>query len=626
MIKLKLYGDLDKVKPGVENLKETLRFSLSDEGIPLELEYAPNSTELLISFKNGKGYIKYSTQNNFFRQLSRWLAFYNSDESFYKEEKNYFNKTGTMIDVSRNAVLNVKGVKKMLTYMATFGMNQAMMYTEDTYEVEDYPYFGYLRGKYSKAELQELDTFAHTLGIEMIPCIQTLGHLTQVLQYGIHHDIQDTSDILLVGEPKTYDFLENIIKAASSPFRSNRIHIGMDEAFEVGKGRYQQINGHKDTYEIMSEHVKKVVAITEGLGLEPMMWSDMYYRAGSVTDDYYDEEIEVPENVVNDIPEIDMVLWDYYHQDEETYEALLKNHLKLEKKVVFAGGVWTWNGIAPNYGKTIATSKAALSACKKLGVEEVFATMWGDDGGETPIISALPGLQIFADLAYNNQVDTSDRDTVFNYITGISYDDFYLLNALDETPGVNKMNLETSAGSKVLLWQDPLLGRFDKEIKGLNLNSYYSDLAEKLKQVEIPSSFQAFFDFYYQLSNVLSEKADFGVNVKKAYDTNNRKQLVSSLKTAEKLTKDLECLRLAHQEIWMQENKPFGWEVIDIRYGGAIARMKSTAKRLDNFIKGELQNIEELEVDKLNNPLSKDAGIGRGLYREIASTSKLSGV
>ena len=33
-------------------------------------------------------------------------------------------------------LLNVKGVKKMLTYMATFGMNQAMMYTEDTYEVE----------------------------------------------------------------------------------------------------------------------------------------------------------------------------------------------------------------------------------------------------------------------------------------------------------------------------------------------------------------------------------------------------------------------------------------------------------------------------------------------------------
>src|SRR5699024_6599481 len=146
--------------------------------------------------------------------------------------------------------------------------------------------------------------------IEMIPCIQTLGHLFQVLQFGTHSDIQDTSDVLLVGEPKTYAFIENIISAATEPFRSNRIHIGMDEAFGVGTGKYKQLHGKKDTFEIMNEHVQKVVAITEKLGLEAMMWSDMYYRAGSKTHDYYDMEVEVPEHIIEEMPKINMVFWD----------------------------------------------------------------------------------------------------------------------------------------------------------------------------------------------------------------------------------------------------------------------------------------------------------------------------
>ena len=38
------------------------------------------------------------------------------------------------------------------------GLNSMMLYTEDTYTVDNYPYFGYLRGRYSKEELKEIVT------------------------------------------------------------------------------------------------------------------------------------------------------------------------------------------------------------------------------------------------------------------------------------------------------------------------------------------------------------------------------------------------------------------------------------------------------------------------------------
>lgn len=625
MFKLNLQGDLQGLEVGLDILKYDLDLSIADDGIPIQLVLNTDSDKIGYTFENGIGKITYTSVNNFFRMLNKWLINYKTDKDFHVNELVHFDKTGTMIDSSRNAVMNIKGIKEFLRQMAKLGLNQAMLYTEDTYEVEEFPYFGYLRGKYSQAELRELDQYAADLGIEMVPCIQTLGHLFQVLQYGTHSDIQDTSDVLLVGEPKTYIFLEKIIKAATTPFRSNKIHIGMDEAFGVGTGRYKKINGVKDTFDIMNEHVQKVIEITQRLNLDPMMWSDMYFRTGSINGDYYDMNSIVPKHIIENIPEVDMVFWDYYHEDPIAYKKLLTNHLEMNKKVIFAGGIWTWNGISPNYGKSIEATKAALKACKELNVKEVFATMWGDDGGETPTMTALPGLQIFAQLSYSEQLDKEALNNESKHNTGLTFDQFMLLNELDETPGVMENNLSISAGSKILLWQDPLLGKFDKAIEQLELNAHYVGVAEKLSTLPKDHQFTDLFEFYYQLAKVLSTRAEFGLNVKKAYDTDNKEDLKELYSLADNLVKELESLRKAHRKVWMLYNKPFGWEILDIRYGGTRARMQTTVDILDDYLKGITTKIEELEEDKL--PLSSDKGmIGRGLYTDIVSTSKLSGV
>ena len=67
-------------------------------------------------------------------------------------EKPLFTFNGAMADMSRNVVLNVASVKLMLRKMALMGMNAYMLYTEDTYEIEGHPYFGYMRGRYTKAD------------------------------------------------------------------------------------------------------------------------------------------------------------------------------------------------------------------------------------------------------------------------------------------------------------------------------------------------------------------------------------------------------------------------------------------------------------------------------------------
>src|SRR5690625_7494014 len=93
----------------------------------------------------------------------------------------------------------------------------------------------------------------------------------------------------------------------------------------------------------------------------------MYIRRGSENEDSSDTEAKSTEDINASIPDTQLVYWDYYHIDEDFYRTFIQKLQDLKSDTVFAGGVWTWNGISPNYGKAIATTEAALAACKQIG-------------------------------------------------------------------------------------------------------------------------------------------------------------------------------------------------------------------------------------------------------------------
>ena len=51
--------------------------------------------------------------------------------------------------------------------------------------------------------------------------------------------------------------------------------------------------------------------------------------------------------------------------------------------------------------------------------------------------------------------------------------------------------------------------------------------------------------------------------------------------------------------LWFSTNRPFGFEVIDIRLGGLAARYASAGVRMEQFARGEVDTIEELAAPKL---------------------------
>lgn len=511
-----------------------------------------------------------------------------------------FKRVGLMIDCSRNAVRTVSTVKKLVDIMSVMGYNTLMLYTEDTYEIKERPYFGYLRGRYSNEEIKDIDKYCRERNIELIPCIQTLAHLNGMIRWKEFEDIVDCNDILLAGEEKTYELIDDMLRTVSETFTTKNIHIGMDEAWMLGMGNYIRKNRYTDPKNIMTEHMKRVSDIAGKYGLKPLIWSDMLF--------YMNENAAntvIPENITP-------VYWDYYSIDKSHYDARIKEHKKFGRPFWYAGGLWTWTGFTPHNMYSIRECKAAVSSCGENGVENIFFTMWGDNGAETSLFSVLPSM--YSAVCFTKGItDKKQIKQGFKELTGIEFDDFCLLDIPDITNNPDNYDKIVSP-DKYMLYNDYFLGIYDSITDG-SKNKIYRNTAKSLEKLTRNSEYGYLFKTVQSLCNVLSVKNDLGIRTRQAYKKGDREALRilvdEYIKTEKSIIKFYEDFKTQ----WHKENKPFGFEVQDMRIGGLIQRTKACIERLNSYIIGDIDCIEELE-EKILDPECKKTSVKREISED----------
>ena len=612
----------EKLKAGTEALLEAMK--QIPENLEVRVEFNENP-QLTAKRVGNQVQITCKESAHYYRGLNQVLHHLDTD-TYENQETVYFERNGFMLDCSRNAVFTVEKVKSVIRTLAKMGMNVLMLYTEDTYEVPGEPYFGSYRGRYTKAEIQEMDAYASMFGIELVPCIQTLAHLHNALKWPGKNEIKDSTDVLIVGKEETYTFIEKLLQSVKEAFSTRRVHLGMDEAVLLGLGKYLKENGYEKGSVLIREHCKRVLAICKKLDLEPMIWSDMYITANT-NGGYYEVSAdadcsswEKPEKGLG------LVYWDYYHDDEKSYEKMLNIHKQLSDDVIFAGGSWIWNGIAPNYSKTFACTKAALQTCKKCQTKEVLCTAWMDNGAETPVDAVWPGVALFAHLGFHLEYNEKVLEEEFKECVGGNLKDFMALDAFDSLFLNGKANQEAQNPSKYLLYQDPMAGTFDQEVvkSGVDTGAYYEKLKEQMAACQENSfAYAALFAYYEKLAAVLADKADLGVRMKAAYDKN---QLQDLKKICEKeipeTVQKLEEMKILREDLWMSEAKPFGYELMDVKLGAVLTRLSSTRRRVKKYLDGSLPRLQELEEARLPY-FEKNADKRENRWSQIISGSDL---
>lgn len=598
MIKLNFTGEAfcRETEKGILEVAPELGIVLDPSGINVSLEHVKEGLKVK---KDARGAsISFGKRVELFRALGILVQHY-EESDFLIEEYNSSHMLGTMVDNSRNAVMTTESVKRLCRYMALMGHNTLMLYTEDTFEIEGYPYFGYMRGRYSAQELQECDEYAQMLGIELVPCIQTLAHLNAALRWNAFSEVHDCNDILLVDEEKTYALIDAMLASMSKNIKSRNIHVGMDEAEMLGLGEYLKRHGFRNRTDIMLRHLERVVELCNKYDYKPMMWSDMFFKLVQ-SGNYYDGK-GIPREILEKVPrEVSLVYWDYYNTKPEKPGQMLDRHLEFDNPVVFAGGAWRWRGFAPLNGFSLLNSRVILEQCKNRGVNNYLVTAWGDDGCECSNFTILPVLQLFAEISYAQNSHDEHLSKRLKACTGISLEDFLLLDSPNNVPGNEQPGKCGADPSKYLLYQDVLMGLFDKHVEEKTFSDYYTQASHVLMDAAGRNpAWENHLKSMAHLCDILELKCDMGIRLKKAYDSQNRRALKEIACQIPDLLNRVDVFYEDIRYQWMKENKPFGFDVISIRFGALKMRLEEARRRVEEYLEGTLSRLEELEEERL---------------------------
>lgn len=567
--------------------------------IEKELKLTDKSSETFVEFlkKEEKGYsieksdkiiVSYGDKTDLCRALLK-LSSEEEENVCNMSAKKAFSDFGIMLDTSRNAVPKVETVKKMIRLCALMGYKFVGLYMEDTLKIKGEPYWGYQRGAYTKEEIKDMDSYALMFDVELRPFFQTLAHINQVVRYSAYKSIVDAEDIFLVGSERTEEVIEEIIATVSELFTTRKVNIGMDEAFLVGRGKYIDKNGYKARAELMKEHLAMVLGKCKKYGLKPQMWGDMFF------------DFATPDMLLNaahtyEVPEdVEICYWDYYSTNPAHYAGRLKAHFNLTKNVAFAGGAWKWSGWAPHNRYSTLANKVAVEECKKTAIDSYTVTCWGDNGAECSMFSVLPTLYATANYVYGD--DT--KETAFEKMTGVSLEDFLSVDLAN--PYMEKNGSHNNA-CKYLLYNDSLLGTFDSVVKEDTV-AEFEKAYKKLHEVTTVkgNKYPDLFKTLEKLTCALRVKADLGIRIRKAYEAGDGEALDN---IAEKdIPEILECLDETYEAFrkqWYEENKPNGFEIQTIRFGGLKQRLIDTIRIIKDYVDGKADSIDIIEEEQLD--------------------------
>ena len=602
-------SDLDeKMTLAVAELRKSYPLRISEDGIPVTFKKVKDS-EISATFRNGVCEIEADSAPHFYFALSMLLLKSQTveDSLLYSRRDaqrllefrmdHFFEKNGLMLDLSRNAVAHIDMLKQFIREMAFMGHSWFMLYMEDVYEVEGEPYFGALRGRYSIKDLQEVDRYAQIFGIQLIPCIQTLAHMEQYFMWeAVEYKYKDIDNIFNVGNAEVRTLLTRMIASLRKAFSSDIIHIGMDEAYNLGRGRYLDENGLKEKREIMQDHLTFMKTLCTTYGFKPIVWDDMFF--GRYSNNKEDVEPVIPNQV-------GLMYWDYYSCLTNHYRDHLQACRALTKKTMFAGGAWRWMGYIPHHKKTLETTLAAIEACRKERIKEIIVTTWGDDGSEAPLYTCMFGLVLYAYLDCHIKYQEEEFAQYLKLYTGMGLDEWMRQGEPDLFEGTTGNNYDITP-SKYLLYQDPLGSKFLHYVQTLttDMDAVYKKLeqafTEDAANTDNPLQ-RSIAEFYALMMKTLYYKWRLPLDIWEAYKGTDKKALQALIENKIKPLKTvLAETAKARRRVWTEECRGFGSEVLDHRFGAMLMRLEVTQEVLADYIQGKITQIDELEEERLD--------------------------
>ncbi|XP_076855643.1 hexosaminidase D isoform X2 [Brachyhypopomus gauderio] len=197
--------------------------------------------------------------------------------------------------------LDLKGAPPRMSYLrelihlfADLGANGILIEYEDMF-----PYDGELKvlqskahPPYSREEIISIQDIAHSRGLEIIPLVQTFGHLEFVLKHSTFEKLREVSHCLGTLNPHTNQgvtlVMEMLHQVMELHPKSSALHIGADEVYMLGEGKQSKEWLNNPGHNIHTLFLSYITNLTKRIrerypNLSVIMWDDMLRGMSSET-------------------------------------------------------------------------------------------------------------------------------------------------------------------------------------------------------------------------------------------------------------------------------------------------------------------------------------------------------
>lgn len=310
-----------------------------------------------------------------------------------------FAARGLMLDVSRGKVPRPEALRTLVDLCARLKLNVLMLYVEHTFRFRRHPRIGEDASPLDAQTLRELDAYAARHHVELVPSLQTLGHMAHVLALPPYRHLSETERRWTISpaEPGTYELLRDLLEEFLPNFRSERFNANCDEPWDLGQGRSAERSARLGPGGVYLEHVRRVRDLAQSMGKRTLIWSDVVHRH--------------PERILE--VDRDLVLLDWWYEAEHDFDRV-KVFAESGLDFWVCPGTSSWNCLFPRVANSLGNIARYAAAGRRHGASGLLVTDWGDGGHYNLQGNSWLALGWAAQQAWSGDAPGRDFDRAFS--------------------------------------------------------------------------------------------------------------------------------------------------------------------------------------------------------------------
>ncbi|MCY3932112.1 MAG: family 20 glycosylhydrolase [Acidobacteria bacterium] len=314
------------------------------------------------------------------------------------EDRPDFPIRGAMLDVSRNRVPRMEYLERLVDRLADWKVNHLQLYVEHTYAYADHEEVWRDASPFTAGEIRELDACCRERFIELTPNQNSFGHFHRWLIHDRYRPLAEVPEgfqhpfsidpepfSLCATDPRVLDLLAGLYDELLPEFGSRRFHVGLDETFDLGRGRSAEACEERGKAAVYLDFLRQVHDLVTERDRQMLFWGDIILEHPEVID-------QVPEDAV-------ALCWGY--EASHPFEDRCARLAASGREFWVCPGTSSWHSFGGRLQNAVGNLALAATAGSEAGAQGLLITDWGDHGHlQPPVIAELP-LSIGAGFAWS---------------------------------------------------------------------------------------------------------------------------------------------------------------------------------------------------------------------------------